>query len=59
MKGSARVMAEGLIERHIEGILLDELYDLDEEMVLHDRAGDFLIEVKAHYLGSRTKRLVG
>lgn len=58
MKGSARVMAEGLIGRHIEGILLDELYDLDEEMVLHDRTGDFLIEVKAHYLGSRTKRLI-
>lgn len=58
MKGSARVMAEGLIERHLEGILLDELYDLDEEMVLHDRTGDFLIEVKAHYLGSRTKRLI-
>lgn len=58
MKGSARVMAEALIERHIEGVLLDELYDLDEEMVLHDRTGDFLIEVKAHYLGSRTKRLI-
>ena len=58
MKGAARIMAEGLIERHVEGILLDELYDLDEEMVLHDRTGDFLVEVKAHYLGSRTKRLI-
>ena len=56
MKSHERLKAEGYIERFLQ----DTLYDAnltDENEIYRDRTGDYLIEIKAHYLGSKSKRL--
>ena len=56
MKSHERLKAEGRIERFLQ----DTLYDAnltDENEVYRDHTGDYLIEIRAHYLGSKSKRL--
>ena len=55
MKSHERLKAEGLIETYLMDVLYDKGYvDADDRFT--GRESDFLIEIKAHYLGSRSKK---
>lgn len=55
MKSHERLKAEGLIETYLMELLY-EAGHVDTDDRFHGQKGDFLIEIKAHYLGSRSKK---
>lgn len=56
MKSHARLKAEAKVERYFELIpTRDGDPRTDDDMIYHGPDGDFLIEVKAHYLGSKSR----
>ena len=55
VKSHERLKAEGAIERLMEDTLWENSM-IDGDNILRAKTGDYLIEVKAHYLGSK-KRL--
>lgn len=56
MKSHERLKAEAKVERHVEMWLRDTNYT-SEDNTIRGPEGDFLIEIRAHYLGSKSKRL--
>lgn len=56
MKSHERLKTEGSIESYLMGIL-HEAGHVDTDDRFHGPKGDFLIEINAHYLGYRSKRL--
>ena len=57
MKSHERLKAEGWIERFLADNLELDQGLIDENGVYRCGKGDFLIEIKATYLGGKTKRL--
>lgn len=55
MKSHERLKAEGAIEQLMEDTLWENS-KIDDDSIFRTETGDYLIEVKAHYLGSK-KRL--
>lgn len=56
VKSHERLKAEGRIERLVEDMLWSTGH-IDMENRYRSEDGDFLIEIRAHYLGSKSKRL--
>ena len=54
MKSHERLKAEGAIERLLEDTLWENS-KIDSDSIFRTESGDYLIEVKAHYLGSKTR----
>lgn len=57
MKSHERLKAEAVVE----GVMVEDLRaqfpSLGDDMIYRSEGGDFLIEVKAHYMGSSSRRL--
>ena len=54
MKSHERLKAEGAIERLMEDTLWENA-KIDSDSIFRTETGYYLIEVKAHYLGSKTR----
>jgi len=54
VKSHERLKAEGAIEQLMEDTLWENS-KIDDDNIFRTETGDYLIEIKAHYLGSKTR----
>lgn len=56
MKSHERLKAEGFVERYLSEILELHKELIDDRGIYHSEIGDFRIEIRATYLGSKSKK---